>query len=138
MTWGDRLTRSPELYPLAIDAQSDAVRFVTLSRADYSAASFLDRRMPQAATGGEWKPWAEVSAATAGLSPRCHFVFHISHVGSTLVARLVDRHPGLFALREPAILRGLGEVYPVLTEPAHRVEFDRRLGVYLGTLVADV
>ena len=97
------------MYPIALDPRTDGVRLVRLTAADYAAASFLDGRvltpeMPTAAV-----PWADVRAAAGRLPVRCHFIFHISHVGSTLLSRLVGQHPAFLSLREPAILRLLAE-----------------------------
>src|SRR5689334_5295193 len=36
---------TPALYPMAIDPRADAVQFMTMTEADYAAASFLDARM---------------------------------------------------------------------------------------------
>ncbi len=50
-----------------------------------------------------WPDLAEIVDARRDLQ----FVFHIGHVGSTLLARLLGEVPGLFALREPMVLRTL-------------------------------
>ena len=131
----DELTSSPALYPLAIDLKADMVRLVTLTQAVYEEASFLDRLRLKTVTGGIWLPWAEVRRAAAGLRARCHFIFHISHVGSTLVSRLLGCHPALFSLREPGMLRLFAEQHPTLDQPGclwSRAEFDDRLGIHLG------
>jgi hypothetical protein len=128
------LQASPALYPIALDSRADAVQLINLSAAEYAAASFLDSRLLTAGTKTGWAKWAEFREAAAGLPERCHFIFHISHVGSTLLSRLVGQHPKLFSLREPAILRFLAEVQLVLGEPNcpwTGEEFAERLGVYL-------
>jgi hypothetical protein len=53
--------------------------------------------------------WQEVISATNGLPKTCDFIFHISHVGSTLLSRLLGLHHRFFSLREPAILRRLAD-----------------------------
>jgi hypothetical protein len=134
-TFRQHLTASPALYPIAMDLRTDAVRLVRLAHADYAAASFLDARLLTPEMPNAWGPWAELREAAAGLPERCHFIFHISHVGSTLLSRLLGLHPALFSLREPAILRDLAEAYITLDQPAPRwgrTEFGTRLGVYLG------
>jgi hypothetical protein len=135
VTLADALTASPLLYPIALDPVVDAVRLFRLTRREYEAASFLDGRLltPGAPTADV--PWSEVRSAAAGLPVRCHFIFHISHVGSTLLSRLVGRHPALFSLREPSILRFLADVYATLGQPDCRwteSELGDRLGVYLS------
>jgi len=134
-TFRQQLTASPMLYPIAMDARADVVQLVRLTKADYAAASFLDARLLTAEVRSGWGPWPELREAAAGLPERCHFIFHISHVGSTLLSRLLGLHPALFSLREPAILRDLADVYLTLDRPTctwDRTEFGTRLGVYLG------
>ncbi len=136
------LTISPALFPFAIDAQKDAVQFVRMSKGEYTAASFLDPRMFSMYVPMEWRAYARVREEAAGLERRCHFIFHISHVGSTLLSRLVGAHPALFSLREPAILRHFAEVQPALDLPGlqlgpqhgtwNRSEYHERLGTFLG------
>jgi hypothetical protein len=128
------LTSSPELYPIAIDPGADAVQFIRLTEPQYAAASFLDARL-RAPTPGAWISWHEVRAAAAGLPERCHFIFHISHVGSTLLSRLLGHHPALFSLREPAVLRNLADIHLSLDRadcPWTRARFDDRLSVFLA------
>ncbi|MGH7010959.1 MAG: hypothetical protein ACREEX_08985, partial [Caulobacteraceae bacterium] len=100
-----RLAGSPELYPLAFEGES--VRLLRLSEAEYAAASFLDERLiGQVAEAGRM-PFAELASAAEGLAGESDFIFHLGHVGSTLLARLLGRSSTIFALREPAILRTL-------------------------------
>jgi len=125
---------SPALYPIALDSRADAVQIVNLSATDYAAASFLDNRLLTANTKTGWAKWPEFRAAAEGLPEQCHYIFHISHVGSTLLSRLVGQHAALFSLREPAILRFLAEAELTLGEancPWSREEFADRSSVYL-------
>ncbi|MGC8517731.1 MAG: hypothetical protein ACP5P4_04285, partial [Steroidobacteraceae bacterium] len=41
------------------------------------------------------------------LHTRAHYIFHIGHVGSTLISRILGEHPGFHAVREPALLRAI-------------------------------
>lgn len=100
----EELTLSPAWLPL--DAVGPgAMRLVRLDEAAYRTASFLDQRLlatnPPTATVAA----ATVAAAAARLAPGAHYLFHIGHVGSTLVSRLIGEFPGLFSVREPAVLR---------------------------------
>lgn len=99
--------RSPELFPQAFEPREDTVTLIRLARGDYTAASFLDDRILRSATDVEQIAWAELAPAidAARLAEHCAFLFHIGHVGSTLLARLIGDHTGAFVLREPAILR---------------------------------
>jgi hypothetical protein len=78
-------------------------------------------------------PWRQVSAAidAARLTERCAFIFHIGHVGSTLLSRLIGEHPGAFALREPVILRTFAHLHgePEVRPPSWSGgDVDARLG----------
>jgi hypothetical protein len=135
VTFADALTSSPLLYPIALEPSADTVRFVRLTAADYAAASFLDNRLMTPGQPTAAVPWAEVRAAAGQVPVRCHFIFHISHVGSTLLSRLVGNHPAFFSIREPAILRLLASVHRTLGRPEcpwPREEFEERLRAFLA------
>jgi hypothetical protein len=114
------LARSPELFPHLFDPLAGTVTMLRLTRADYERASFLDRRFANPALPSRILPWAQLVRAVdeAGLRESCHFIFHIGHVGSTLLSRLLGRHPALFSLREPEILRTLAQMPQAETELA--------------------
>jgi hypothetical protein len=101
------LAGSPVLFPHALDVGKDSVSFIRLERADYERASFLDARILSAQAAVQSMPWREVAAAVdaAQLAEHCTYIFHIGHVGSTLLSRLIGSHPRAFGLREPMILR---------------------------------
>jgi hypothetical protein len=103
------LAASPELLPHSLELRSETVSLLRLSRSDYERASFLDGRIGGPEKPGRTLPFAQLANAVtaAALPERCYFVFHIGHVGSTLLSRLLGRHPSFFALREPEILRTL-------------------------------
>jgi hypothetical protein len=107
----DELGASPEWFPHELDLSSERVSFLRLQRADYERASFLDARILTPASIRRSLPWATVEAAisTAQLTERCGFIFHIGHVGSTLLSRLIGAHPAAFSLREPMALRALAQ-----------------------------
>jgi len=101
------LVASPALCPLEWNGDRTAVMFARLSEADYRAASFLDRRALQSGTATGVVPWSLAEPWLDELPRRCDFIFHVSHCGSTLLSRLIGTAPGVFAVREPGILRGL-------------------------------
>jgi hypothetical protein len=130
------LERSPELFPHAYDLRNDAVSLVRLTRADYEAASFLDDRVLKTQTLGRTIPWATLALAvdSARLMERCHFIFHIGHVGSTLVSRLLGAQDEIFSLREPAILRTLAQMRSepeLLPRAWSSAEFEHRQSAFL-------
>jgi hypothetical protein len=107
------LARSPEFFPHSLDADGEKIAFIQLSESDYEKASFLDARVVTSNTQVHPLSWRQVAAALvpANLTERCGFIFHIGHVGSTLLARLLGAHPGAFVLREPLLLRAFAQMY---------------------------
>ncbi len=103
------LARSPELFPQGFDPQTDSVSLIRLTETEYAKASLLDGRIVGPNTRVETLPFAEVQAAAANLPEASDYIFHIGHVGSTLLSRLLGAHPAIFALREPAALRTLAQ-----------------------------
>jgi hypothetical protein len=98
---------SPRLYALSIDAAGERVRLVSLDEAAYRAASFLDERLLPTAGLGEWVSLDDLRRAMRFADAECDFIFHIGHVGSTLLSRVLGEDDRVFAVREPAILRVL-------------------------------
>lgn len=96
---------TPEYLPIEFEPATDRVTWLRLSEADYKEASFLDFRMVQPQSELRHSPWPEVPA---GARRDAHYIFHIGNVGSTLISRLLDELPEVFALREPQLLRQLG------------------------------
>jgi hypothetical protein len=117
--------RSPRRLPFALDPTSGALGYLDLDETAYGEASFLDERLLGEGRGLAWAPWSEAAGA-AEIAPRgCDFIFHIGHVGSTLVSRLLGALDTVFSLREPTILRALAH------DPGKRAE---RLAVILPLL----
>ncbi|HEY1631971.1 MAG TPA: hypothetical protein VGF56_11695 [Rhizomicrobium sp.] len=92
---------------------------VRLAEQDYRQASFLDARLLTPTTQSRTLPWADLAAPSAALPESADFIFHIGHVGSTLLARLMGAHSNILALREPMVLRtfaqtGRHDLAPVL------------------------
>ena len=127
----------------ALDPNSGVVRLIEMSPDAYRAASFLDDRLLQTPHEAherleelflasflddrmlgesvvmQMRPFAEVAAAVpAEARSDARWIFHIGHVGSTLVSRLLGELDGVLALREPRILRDLA-----LMPAARRAEF---------------
>jgi hypothetical protein len=135
----ESLARSPEFFPHGLNVHQDSVTFIRLTRADYDRASFLDARVLTPSTIVQTTAWRHVAASieAAALPERCDFIFHIGHVGSTLLSRLIGAHPGAFGVREPAILRTFAQLS---SEPGGRprtwsdADIDARLGGCLKLL----
>jgi hypothetical protein len=130
---GSELRANPDLYPLAFDVFQDSVYFIRLSQARYADASFLDQRVAAQGDEGGWAQWAPVAALAGRLDGESDYLFHIGHVGSTLVARLLGLSPRVFSLREPAVLRTLAQVafdLPTPESPWNQEAFDEHLDVF--------
>ncbi len=92
----------------AYDPGQDLARFVAMEAEDYRAASFLDDRLFSEQRDVRILPWQVVAEAVSGASREdARWVFHIGHVGSTLVARMLGELEGVLSVREPRILRDL-------------------------------
>ncbi|MGH7107103.1 MAG: hypothetical protein ACREFT_11385, partial [Acetobacteraceae bacterium] len=83
------------------------MRLVRLDEAGYRAASFLDQRILRTSPEQALMSAAVLAQATKLLTARAHYIFHIGHVGSTLVSRLVGESESFFSVREPAMLRDM-------------------------------
>ena len=91
-------------------------------------------RMLQQPVDAQTVPWPEIEAATSG-DGRCdaRWIFHIGHVGSTLISRMLGELPDVLAIREPRLLRDLAlsppatsfvsEIAPELVPPGERALF---------------
>jgi hypothetical protein len=100
----------PAWFPFFLDLPTDTLTLVRLDEAALRAASFLDQRALAPTTERRQVPWAAAATAVAAAGARdVQYIFHIGHVGSTLLSRLLGELPGLLALREPLLLRGFAE-----------------------------
>lgn len=107
------LVADPAWLVQALDAASDRLRLVRLEEQDYRAASFLDDRLFQTNRQVVVRPTGEVIDATGHLQrDDARWIFHIGHVGSTLLARLLGEIPGVLSVREPRALRDIALLAP--------------------------
>ncbi len=83
---------------------------VQLSKELYRSSSFLDQRIinPQIPRGNA--QWDDLAETMSQAHQKPDFIFHIGHVGSTLISRLLGELECTHALREPLLLRGLAEI----------------------------
>jgi hypothetical protein len=104
----EEIARDAKWLAQALDPAAGIVRLIAMDRAAYRAASFLDDRLLQAAVDAQIVPWPQIEEAMAGeLRHDARWIFHIGHVGSTLLSRLLGELDGVFAIREPRLLRDL-------------------------------
>jgi hypothetical protein len=119
----NEIAASPDLFPALVDIAGDRVAIVRLSEALYREFSFLDERILSRVGPPRWVKGCEVDRGARGLAGESDFIFHIGHVGSTLVSRLLAVSERIFSVREPAILRTFAMLGADLDE--------RRLEVFL-------
>lgn len=104
----DELAQDARWLAQALDPAAGVVRMIAMDRDSYRAASFLDDRLLQQPLDAQLLPWPEVETAMAGeLRSDARWIFHIGHVGSTLLSRLLGELAGVLTLREPRLLRDL-------------------------------
>lgn len=97
----------------ATDAAGTVVRLVEMTPEAYRAASFLDDRLLQAPVNAQALPFDEIAACFASdARTDARWIFHIGHVGSTLISRLLGELDGVLAIREPRLLRDLAAIPP--------------------------
>ena len=102
----EEIARDAAWLPQALDTQKALVRIVRMDSAAYRDASFLDDRMLQKPRESVVLPWAQVAGAMPVAARQdARWIFHIGHVGSTLIARLLGEIDGVLSIREPRILR---------------------------------
>lgn len=109
-SWQDRFPLDAALLPFLVDTQTDRVMLVRLTEEDYRNISFLDQRIITPQLPRQWVDWNEIAAIPVKTQPKPFYIFHIGHVGSTLISRLLGEHPDILALREPAMLRQISEL----------------------------
>lgn len=104
----EEIARDAHWLAQALDPAAGAVRLIAMDPESYRAASFLDDRLMQQPVDAQIVTWPEIEAAVAGaVRTDARWIFHIGHVGSTLVSRLLGAIEGVLAVREPRLLRDL-------------------------------
>jgi hypothetical protein len=104
----DQIWRDATWLAQALDPQAGLARLISMDHEAYRAASFLDDRILQQRMDALIVPWPQIEEAMSGdLRRDARWVFHIGHVGSTLVSRLLGEVEGVLAIREPRLLRDL-------------------------------
>jgi hypothetical protein len=105
------LAATPLWFPQLLDPATDRVLLVEKAEGDYRDAAFLDERSLKPDGPRHGVEWWHLAAAFPPPARRdLHYIFHIGHVGSTLISRLLGELPGVLSLREPLILRVFAEM----------------------------
>lgn len=129
-----------DAFAFRVDFVRRAVLMLRMPPEKLRTAVFLDERLLDKNTQGAWADLGQFIAETERLSSAVddfapvHFLFHISHCGSTLLSRMIDEATGALGLREPLPLRDLALVHDRLGEPDAAFSedaFDRMLGAFV-------
>lgn len=117
------LRQSPDVLFQDLDVINRRGLLVRIAEADYRRASFLDHRVLKPDTAGAWFPLLRLLNETADIRAALppHFVFHVSHCGSTLVSRLLAELPGSLPVREPLPILALAMQRRELGRPSARL-----------------
>jgi hypothetical protein len=87
------------------------LRLIEMTPETYRSASFLDDRLFQTPVNAQSLAFDQVAAALSDdARTDARWIFHIGHVGSTLVSRLLGELDGVLAIREPRLLRDLAAI----------------------------
>ena len=104
----DEIWKDARWLAQAVDPRAGLVRLVEMTAEDYRDASFLDDRMFESRERvTHLLPWATVADVSGRAQQDARWIFHISHVGSTLISRLLGELDGVLSVREPRALRDL-------------------------------
>ena len=107
----DEISRDARWLAQALDPANGVVRLVAMDRESYRTASFLDDRLMQQAVDAQLVSWPVLEAAVdQDLRIDARWIFHIGHVGSTLVSRLLGEIDNVLAIREPRMLRDVAMI----------------------------
>ncbi|MEH6791225.1 hypothetical protein [Parasphingorhabdus sp.] len=114
--WQSEFAKNASLFPHLADLQKQQVLLSTMSEAAFRQASFLDQRIFSPDLRRQVVSWTDVASIPLPPRSKPQYIFHIGHVGSTLISRLLGEIDSVLALREPAILRQLADLR--VTNPA--------------------
>ena len=135
----DEIWKDARWLAQAVDPRAGLVRLVEMTPETYRDASFLDDRMFQQPRNSHLLKWDEVAGSTPADARRdARWIFHIGHVGSTLVARLLGELAGVLSVREPRALRDIALFPPDIRErftPTLRALFSRSFARDQASLV---
>ena len=114
----EEIARDARWLVQAVDPNAGMARMVEMDRDAYRAASFLDDRMMTEARTAHLVQWGVVAeAADRGRRTDARWIFHIGHVGSTLISRMLGELPRVLCVREPRSLRDASFFAPQVRKP---------------------
>ena len=117
----EEIARDARWLVQAVDPNRGVARMIEMGANDYRSEAFLDDRMLERARTALLVPWPTVAdAAQRAGRTDARWIFHIGHVGSTLVSRLLGELPAVLGVREPRSLRDAAMVPPQGRSPLVR------------------
>lgn len=108
--WQADFVKDATLFPHLADLSKEQVLLSTMSETAYQQASFLDQRIFTPQLARQVVSWQDIPSLPLPSLSKPQYIFHVGHVGSTLISRLLGELDDVLALREPAILRQLADV----------------------------
>jgi hypothetical protein len=113
----EEIARDARWLAQALDPAAGNARLIAMDRDSYRAAAFLDDRVLEQPVDAQIVPWPKVEAAvTETMRDDARWIFHIGHVGSTLLSRMLGELDDVLAIREPRLLRDLALSPPEIRE----------------------
>ena len=109
--WQSLFAKDASLFPHLADLPKDQVLLSTMSETAFRQASFLDQRLFTPDLQRQIVSWSDIASLPLPALSKPQYIFHVGHVGSTLVSRLLGELDSVLALREPALLRQLADVH---------------------------
>jgi hypothetical protein len=104
----DEIWKDARWLAQAVDPRAGLIRLVDMTPEAYGAASFLDDRLFEQPRNSHLLQWEEVASSVPTDARRdARWIFHVGHVGSTLVARLLGELDSVLSVREPRALRDI-------------------------------
>ena len=96
----EEIARDARWLAQALDPSGGAVRLIAMDRDSYRQASFLDDRILQEGHSHHLVNWAEIEQERpADTRTDVRWIFHIGHVGSTLISRLLGELESVLAVK---------------------------------------
>ena len=109
--WQSVFAEDASLFPHLADLPNEQVLLSTMSETAFHQASFLDQRLFTPDLQRQVVSWTDIAAVPLPPLAKPQYIFHVGHVGSTLISRLLGELDSVLALREPAILRQLADLW---------------------------
>jgi hypothetical protein len=103
------MVHDPHLYVEDLDLSFEGRwRIALATQSDFKQSTFLDNRIKLTNPNQKWfLPTSDILNLNVVENKSVKYIFHISHVGSTLLSKLLGECERVYSLREPVILRKL-------------------------------